>query len=112
MEGFRSRCEEIKKAAGILGLVESATLDEIKGSYRSLIQRWHPDRCKEDPEECARKTKEIIEAYRVLMAYCENYRYSFRDEDIMRNLSPREAAEEWWLKRFGDDPIWGRGKGE
>src|SRR4030042_177976 len=51
----------------ILGIKKSATLDEIKKSYRELALRFHPDRVpaeqKKDAEE---KFKEISEAYAVL----------------------------------------------
>lgn len=35
---------EIDEARKILGLGEVATLKEIKGAYRRLARRYHPDR--------------------------------------------------------------------
>ncbi|MHC1569670.1 MAG: J domain-containing protein, partial [Candidatus Syntropharchaeales archaeon] len=47
-----TRYDEIRNAADILGLPETATMDAIKKSYRMLMVKWHPDRCKEDPQRC------------------------------------------------------------
>ena len=51
----------------ILGVKKSATLDEIKKSYRELALRFHPDRVPhEQKKEAEEKFKEISEAYAVL----------------------------------------------
>ncbi len=51
----------------ILGVKKSATLDEIKKSYRDLALRFHPDRVPhEQKKEAEEKFKEISEAYAVL----------------------------------------------
>lgn len=48
----------------ILGLTKSASLDEIKKSYRKLALEYHPDHNKS--KEAEEKFKEISEAYEVL----------------------------------------------
>ena len=95
--------EEVKKALHILGLYESATLKNIKNRYKELLKEWHPDLHKENKQICKEKTIEIINAYRILMDYCENYKFSFSKEEIEKYISP----EEFWSKRFWNDPIWG-----
>ncbi|OGX15754.1 MAG: molecular chaperone DnaJ [Omnitrophica WOR_2 bacterium RBG_13_41_10] len=51
----------------ILGVKKSATLDEIKKTYRELALRFHPDRVPhEQKKEAEEKFKEISEAYAVL----------------------------------------------
>jgi molecular chaperone DnaJ len=51
----------------ILSVKKSATLDEIKKSYRELALRYHPDRVPhEQKKEAEEKFKEISEAYAVL----------------------------------------------
>lgn len=51
----------------ILGVKKSASLDEIKKSYRELALRYHPDRvAHEQKKEAEEKFKEISEAYAVL----------------------------------------------
>jgi hypothetical protein len=37
------------------------------------------------------------------MEYCENYRFSFSREEVEKYIS----ADEFWAKKFGNDPIWG-----
>src|SRR3984957_1056750 len=48
-----------------LGCQRSASIEEIKGSYRKLAKELHPDRNPGD-NECEHKFKEINEAYDVL----------------------------------------------
>ncbi len=96
---------KIFNARRILNLPERATGASIKLNYRALLDRWHPDKCKEDKEKCAEMTRKIISAYQTIMDYCENYQYSFGEEAVKRQLSP----EEFWVERFGDDPLWGSG---
>jgi len=40
---------------------------------------------------------------RIIMDYCEDYKFSFSKEEIEKYIS----ADEFWEKRFGSDPIWG-----
>ncbi len=96
--------KEINAARKLLELPERATMEEIKSSYRALIRRWHPDRCEDDQETCKQMTTRIIAAYRIINDYCKNYKFSFSKEEVKRYLS----AEEWWLERFGNNPLWGR----
>jgi len=51
----------------ILGVAKSASLDEIKKSYREMALRYHPDRVPaEQKKEAEEKFKELSEAYAVL----------------------------------------------
>ena len=95
--------EEITKARQVLELQEFATVKEIKNKYRTLLKEWHPDLCRENEAIRQRKTIEIINAYRIIMDYCEHYKFSFSKEEIEKYMSP----EEFWEKQFGKDPIWG-----
>lgn len=98
--------EEIEKALNILGLPEKATLKQIKDSYRKLIVKWHPDKCRKDPKECKEMSQKVIEAYKIIIEYCNNYEYSFKKEDIKK----QRDYEEFWAEQFGNDPIWGCSK--
>ena len=95
--------ETINQARMLLELPESATIDQIKNNYRTLIKQWHPDHCNDSPERCKEMAQKITKAYRIILDYCANYRYSFRKEEVDKYLS----EEEWWYKRYGTDPIWG-----
>ena len=101
-----NKFREISEARRLLGLPETATMSSIKASYRKLLAKWHPDKCNEDKELCHQMTQKIIWAYKTIMDYCSHYKYSFSEETIRRHLSP----EEWWMDRFGDDPLWSNRK--
>ncbi|MBW1971850.1 MAG: J domain-containing protein [Deltaproteobacteria bacterium] len=103
----KTKYEIITEARNILGLPEKATMQQIINSYRELLKKWHPDKCKEDKDKCKEMSIKVIEAYRIIIDYCSNYEYSFTKEDVARSLSP----EDWWYQRFGDDPLWGKGDG-
>jgi len=94
--------QKIRAARKLLELPERATMEEIKSSYRELIQRWHPDRCKGDKEKCKEMTTMIIAAYRIINDYCNAYKFSFSKKEVGRYIS----AEEWWLDRFGGIHLW------
>ncbi len=97
---------EIREARELLELPESATMKEIKSNYRELVTKWHPDRWVGNLHEANRMTRKILDAYKTIMAYCGDYRYSFSEEEVKKYLS----ADEWWFERFGGDPLWGDDK--
>ncbi len=88
--------EEITRAREVLGVTESTTLKHIQKNYRDLIKKWHPDRCRE-------KTSLILQAYKTIRDYCENYRFTFSREEIEKYM----PDEEIWIKKYGNDPVWG-----
>jgi len=100
-----SKYKEIRKAISILDLPDRATMEEIRSAYRQFVHKWHPDRCRSKTEDCSRMLQEGVWAYRVLISYCNNYRFSFTKEDVHANLRP----EERWVEQFGNDPLWGNG---
>ena len=78
-------------------------MNEIKANYRKLMGRWHPDKCSEGNKKCEEMCRKIISAYKLVIAYCETYRFSFSEEEIMEHA----AEEDIWLERFGKDSSWG-----
>src|SRR5246127_1790269 len=50
----------------VLGVVRTASVDEIKAAYRKCALKWHPDRHPEDKAEAEVKFRESTEAYSVL----------------------------------------------
>lgn len=96
---------KIEEAKELFGLENRATLAEIKTLFRQLTKRYHPDLAGESPENRS-KIQEITEAYQVLLAYCEGYQFPL----VMAESDLEEDDEEWWLNRFGQDPLWGPGR--
>ncbi|MFA5119187.1 MAG: DnaJ domain-containing protein [Candidatus Omnitrophota bacterium] len=93
--------KKIEEARRLLGLGEDASLDEIKDAYRALSFKYHPDRCKNpDKKDCEEKFKRINHAKDLIMHYCANYRFSFKESDVKKNSMDRETYEH--LKRFYD----------
>jgi len=101
-----NKYNEILKARKTLEIPEMATMESIKSSYRKLLARWHPDKCKENKDACTEMTRNIISAYRTIMDYCLHYQYSFSEDTVKMHRSP----EEWWFDQYGDDPLWGNGR--
>jgi len=99
--GKNSGIEQIEQARQTLGLGEYATLEEIKSAYRRLAARYHPDRCRGAKLKiCEKKIREINHAKDILMAYIARYRYSFKLQEVRRNVLNPEEFE--YLKQFYD----------
>lgn len=72
----------------ILGVAPTASVDEIRKSYRRLALRWHPDKNQNNLAEATRRFREISEAYEVLS---DAERRSVYDA----NRSNRRSDFEW-----------------
>lgn len=98
--------EKITAARRLLELPEQATLAEIKANYRRLIKKWHPDNCSDNSGDHVAMTAKLNAAYRIVIAYCNQYRFSFSKDEINKYL----PTDEWWFERFGNDPLWSNKK--
>lgn len=92
-----NKFETIDKARKILGLGEEANKEEIKDRYRELMKKYHPDK-RTDNEECLEKSKDINWAYSIITSYCDDYKFSFKREEVER-MNPDLKLHE----QFGDD---------
>jgi DnaJ-class molecular chaperone len=86
---------EIDEARKVLGLSEAATLKEIKRAYRIRSHRHHPDKHGGNASDEDGIMKKINWAYRLLMEYCSNYKYSFREGDVARAYPEEEYLRNW-----------------
>lgn len=96
--------KKIDEARKILDLGENATLEEIRLAYRQLALYHHPDRSKDTDKKRSSETfQKITVAYHILLAYCENYRYSFKKRDVTKMID--KEVDDNYLKNFYDSWI-------
>jgi len=96
--------QAIDRARELLKLGDKATLGEMKRAYHRMCKKYHPDKMSaSDPD--GERMYQLTAAYELLMRYTREYRFPLTpgDNDIY-------DAEDWWMDRFGQDPLWGRSK--
>ncbi len=62
------------------------------------MKKWHPDKHKDDVEKATKMSTQINEAYELILDYCNNYEFSFKEEDIKQKTY---TPQEWWHDKFG-----------
>lgn len=78
---------EITKALDVLKLPALVTKSDIKKQYRHLAKKYHPDQGG-DPQ----KMEMINGAYTLLIAYIEQFRYTFDEDEISRQFPGADYA--------------------
>jgi DnaJ-class molecular chaperone len=86
--------EEIDRARRLLGLGNAATLKDIKRAYRLKAFKHHPDRAVSEQQD-SEMMKQLNWAYKLLIEYCNNYSYTFNQDDIARTYPYDE-----YLRRY------------
>jgi DnaJ-class molecular chaperone len=89
---------DLKTSLHLFGLGEHASLREIKARHRALVKRCHPDTGQENDPEMIRQ---VNAAYRVLLDYVAEYRFSFSEEEFYE-----QNPEERMWQQFKTDPLW------
>lgn len=97
--------EALNEAAGLLGILGRASFNEIRQAYHEQIKKWHLDVSTQDPSVSHDMMIRVKMAYDLLFDYCMNHPFSFRIEDLTKDLE--QSPADFWMERFGDDPIWG-----
>ena len=62
---------DLTKYYKVLDLDTNATLQQIKGRFRELVLKYHPDKCK-NKKTAETKFKKIVEAYEMIIRYRED----------------------------------------
>ena len=72
-----------------LGLTKTATVEQIKASYRKLALQWHPTRHRNSShlESAVTIFKEVGEAYNVLVDQKSRAQYDSVGEDFTKQVS-------------------------
>lgn len=97
--------QAILAAKARLGLPDQASMKEIKAAYRKCCREHHPDLA--HGVKASSGMQEINAAYAVLLDYGATCRFSLVPPTA---ASECQDPEDWWLNRFGEDPLWGRKK--
>lgn len=87
----------------ILGVIDSAEMVVIKAAYKALMMIYHPDRFEGDKEEAIRKTKEINEAYAVLIDPEKRKKYASEQSATKNQYEP--DLEEKESKNTGNNEL-------
>jgi curved DNA-binding protein CbpA len=82
--------EEIESALNILELPKLITKADIKRQYRFLSKKYHPDRGGD-----ANMQEQINYAYKLLMKYIEEFRYTFDTREISHQFPGEKYAEQF-----------------
>ncbi len=100
----RKEWKAVEQARDILKLGDRATLGEIKRAYHRLSKEHHPDLTAGDTDK-EEFMYQVTSAYELLIGYCNEYRFPLApDENSLYD------AEDWWMDRFGQDPLWGKSR--
>jgi molecular chaperone DnaJ len=101
----------------VLGIIRTATSDEIKSAYRKAALKWHPDRNPEKKEAAEVKFREATEAYSVLSDAQKRAAYdrfghaglSGMGTDFNRSIF--DEFQDVFGDFFGFEDVFGRGAG-
>ncbi len=83
-----SPIEEIDTALDILGLPKLITKADVKKQYHFLAKKNHPD-LGGDPVEM----EQINYAYKLLMQYIEEFRYTFDENEVNKQFPGADYAQ-------------------
>jgi len=94
--------ERVAQAAARLGLGPTARRERVRGAFRRIVRKRHPDRLPTDERPAAAGAlAQVTQAYRYLCHYMRGYRYSLRAADVRRD---QEGPDAEYLRRFGVSP--------
>lgn len=99
----RTEWKQICWAKELLGLGNKATLADIKNAFRKMCKIHHPDMNRAESSKNNEIISQLVQAYEILLTYCNQYQFPLipdGDEEV--------EPDDWWMDRFGQDPLWGK----
>jgi DnaJ-class molecular chaperone len=87
---MQSPTEQINNALDILELPKLITKADVKKQYRFLSKKYHPDQGGDRIRQ-----EQINTAYKLLMKYIEEFRYTFDDKEIIDQFPGAKYAEQF-----------------
>jgi curved DNA-binding protein CbpA len=87
---MKTPTEQISNALDILELPKLIRKADVKKQYRFLSKKYHPDQGGD-----AMKQEQINYAYKLLMKYIEEFRYTFDDKEISNQFPGAKHAEQF-----------------
>lgn len=85
---MQSPMEEIDKALDILDLPKLITKTDIKKQYHFFAKKYHPDLGGD-----AQKMEQVNHAYKLLMRYIEEFRYTFDENEVNKQFPGADHAQ-------------------
>jgi len=82
--------KEIEYALDILGLPKLITKEDIRKQYHFLAKKNHPDLGGNIDD-----MEQINSAYRFLIHYIEEFRYTFDEEEILKQFPGANHAQQF-----------------
>ena len=83
-----SPTEEIENALDTLGLPKLINKEDIKKQYHFLAKKNHPDLGGD-----AKDMEQVNYAYKLLMKYIEEFRYTFDEEEVSKQYPGADHAQ-------------------
>jgi curved DNA-binding protein CbpA len=71
--------KEIKEALKFMDIPPLSSIKDIKRQYKKLAKKYHPDILGD-----TKMMEKLNESYKVLMDYCENYKFTFDEYEIKK----------------------------
>jgi len=71
--------KEIKEALEFMDIPPLSSIKDIKRQYKKLAKKYHPDICGD-----AKMMEKLNYSYKILIEYCENYKFTFDEYEIKK----------------------------
>jgi DnaJ-class molecular chaperone len=82
---MQEEVNSISKALELLELPPFITKDDVKKQYKLLARKYHPDINSDNCE----KMNQINTAYNLIIEYIDNFRYSFDEDELTKQIPNR-----------------------